>query len=71
MRLRIVLSAAALLSAVGTPTEAGAWYCQAISTHGATGWAVSRSMPYSRARALYERAIRTPRNHTCYIRYCR
>lgn len=71
MKTLIALSAVTMLSIAAMPTEASAWYCRATSTSGAYGWGTSSSISSAKVRALYECAIRTPRNHTCYLRSCR
>jgi hypothetical protein len=52
------------------PSQASAWYCRAVGTAGASGWATSSSLPSAQARALAECAVRTPRGHVCYITAC-
>jgi len=58
-------SALALMS-----TEASAWYCRATSSS-ASGWATRGWVDAAKRAALNQCAIRTPRDQTCYIRYCR
>ena len=57
-------------SLVAFSGEASAWYCRAESGTGAYGWGQNNDMGTARRRALYECAVRTPRNSRCVIRYC-
>jgi hypothetical protein len=70
MKTLIALIALTLTALTGLPNDASAWYCRAYSTNGATGWGRASGLDSARVRALYECAIRTPRNHTCYVRFC-
>jgi hypothetical protein len=70
MKILLTLTAVTLTALAAVPTEVSAWYCRATSTNGAWGWGTSSNVYDARVRALYECAVRTPRNHTCYIRYC-
>jgi hypothetical protein len=51
-------------------TEASAWYCRAASPS-ASGWATRGWVDAAKRAALHQCAVRTPRDQTCYIRYCR
>ena len=68
--LALVPLCALILSITYTPADA--WYCRATSSTGSWGWGYHpRSLAYAKRRALMECAVRTPRNRTCYIRFCR
>ena len=71
MKTLMAICGAMLMALTVMPTSASAWYCRATGSSGAWGWGSSGSLSAAKSRALAECAVRTPRNHVCYIRYCR
>jgi hypothetical protein len=75
MKRILILTALGTTFALMAPMQAlawsqmKAWYCFA-SSPSASGWATG-SLNAARSAALAQCAVRTPRNQTCYIRYCR
>jgi hypothetical protein len=52
-------------------SQASAWYCEARSATGASGWAAHYSLARAKRNALYQCARRTPRGYMCYVTGCR
>ena len=71
MKALIATAALTIMVLGALPSQASAYYCQAVGTTGASGWATSPSLSYAQSRALAECAVRTPRGHVCTITVCR
>ena len=70
---RLALTIFALISVgLWSSSAHSAWVCRATSSTGSwgAGWHTS-SLNFAKRRALVECAVRTPRNRTCFIRWCR
>ena len=66
---RVVIATLSALTVLSLPMAASAYTCYSRSPS-ATGWATSPALSVAQRAALYQCAIRTPRNQVCRITRC-